>query len=120
MPLSSYDRDMSVSAPIPEPSVEITPRAVAEMELICAGRTEVIQLSVAGMACCGPTYRLRLTKPDGEGSRIGKDFGSVRLVVDPSELAQCAGVTIDYVEDGGASGFLVAGASGSCGCGGRG
>jgi iron-sulfur cluster assembly accessory protein len=109
---------MSVPVPTPELAVEITPRAVTELELICAGRTEVIQLSVAGMACCGPTYRLRLAKADGD-NHVGKDFGAVRLVVDAEELAQCADVTIDYVEKDGAGGFIVAGPSGSCGCGGH-
>lgn len=118
--LSIYDTDMSVTVPAPELSVEITPRAVTELERVCAGRPEVVHLSVGAMACCGPNYRLRLAKPDENDDRVGKNFGAVRLVVDAAELAQCTGVTIDYVDGAGATGFLVAGPSGSCSCGGHG
>src|SRR5262245_31244166 len=98
--------------------VRITPRAIAELERLGGGASTVVHLAVAGMSCCGMDYRLSLATADLGGPHVTKDFGPVRLLVDSADLARLADVTIDYLEEGSESGFLVQGPiDASCGCG---
>jgi iron-sulfur cluster insertion protein len=99
----------------------ISESAQVEMKKALEGRdAAVIRVFVAGYGCGGAS--LGLTIDEHKEGDIKLDFDGYSVVIDPKTDEEFSGVSVDYRDSDGGSGFVlkpgvVVSACGSCSCG---
>ena len=92
--------------------------ALTEAEEPAAG----IRITAESAGCHGSRYSLELEDVAGESDQV-LEFGGLKVFVDSSILADLAGISLDFVEDGEDAGFVFNNPKkrhSGCGCGGNG
>src|SRR6267154_670489 len=105
-------------------SVEVSPKAVAEIKKAAATRESTptgLRVGIRGGGCTGFSYLFEWsdTEPRAEDKVLSFEEGAVRVFVDPKSFLFLDGSTLDFATTLVQRGFkwLNPNVKGSCGCG---
>lgn len=112
--MSSTDTDIT-------PAITLTDTAVAKVAELLEqeGNPELaLRVAVRPGGCSGFSYEMFFDS-DIAGDDVSSEFGSVRVVVDPSSASLLQGATLDFKDGLQGAGFSInnPNASRTCGCG---
>lgn len=75
-----------------------------------------IRIYCAGESCCGPSFGLDINEIPASGDEILERDG-LKLFLEKTAFERLSDMKLDYFEDGERAGFILTGASSSCGSG---
>lgn len=83
--------------------------------LIAEGKSNWgIRIYCAGESCCGPSFGLDINEiPASDDAILEKD--GLKLFLEKTAFEKLSDMQLDYFEDGERAGFILTGASTSCG-----
>src|SRR4051812_40523531 len=100
--------------------VTLTESAVSTLGQVLAKQAAAggLRIQVADGGCAGLKYQMGLAAEAAEGDTV-LEYGDVKVFIDAGSLVHLDGVTVDYVESVGSSGFKFdnPNATSTCGCG---
>jgi len=101
--------------------ITLTDEAMSKVGALIAGESEnglALRVAVRPGGCSGFSYEMYFDS-DKAADDLEKEFGGVRVVVDPSSAQLLDGATLDYKDGLNDAGFSInnPNAQSSCGCG---
>lgn len=96
----------------------VTDRATAAIKSVCTDEFLGLRIMASSGGCSGVTYRMGL-ETEIEADDAVVELDGIKLLIDPSSVMWLTGVTMDYVDSSGGSGFVFENpnAAKSCSCG---
>ena len=104
-----------------DPMITLTDEAMSKVGALIAGESEnglALRVAVRPGGCSGFSYEMYFDS-EKAADDLEKEFGDVRVVVDPSSAQLLDGATLDYKDGLNDAGFSInnPNAQSSCGCG---
>jgi len=104
-----------------DPMITLTDEAMSKVGALIADESEnglALRVAVRPGGCSGFSYEMYFDS-DKAADDLEKEFGGVRVVVDPSSAQLLDGATLDYKDGLNDAGFSInnPNAQSSCGCG---